>query len=57
MASQFVGHIVIVDLVQPPGQQVRGQVKDVIVGQALTLSKGMPEIRSTAGGIEMLIRP
>lgn len=57
MASQFVGHTVIVDLIQPPGQQVRGQVKDVVIGQALTLSKGMPEIGSIASGIEMLIRP
>lgn len=43
MASQFVGHTVIVDLIQPSGHQVRGQVKDVVIGQALTLSKGMPE--------------
>ena len=45
MAANFIGITVRVSLSDPPGEQVRGAVKDVGAGQQLTLAEGMTRTR------------
>ena len=57
MAANFIGLIVQVTLSNPPGEKVRGTVKDVGAGQQLTLASGTTTPTHTASGLQILNCP